>query len=407
MKSILRIIVVSVVVGAIVGAALAAWQAVPWNVAVTETNDSEDHPSADLDSAHAIAKFEETTFHFGTMEHGTAMAHAFRVNNLGSSPLHVEVGSTTCKCTVGDLTTNQIAPGAEADVNLMWEAKSSPGPFRHGATLFTNDPAQSRIELTVEGTVVESTTLEPSQLFFGNVHAGETKEAEIVLMAFMQEEVHILTHHLGDEQLAEQIDVEIVPCAESELPNPEARSGIRVIATLRAGRTLGPLHDWLTLEAEFIRLAEESTAGKIDAGKKIQDNAIRKFNIPIVANVVGDISIFGSGWIAKRGLLKMGMIKSGEGKSSRLNLVVRGEHALTAELKIVKVMPEELRATLGERRVMGDQLVHVPLSIEVPIGTRPMTRRGKAFDEVSEIVISTNHPETPEIKFQVQFAVHP
>ena len=326
------------------------------------------------------------------------MTHAFRVQNLGTRQLHIEVGSTTCKCTVGDLTANDIAPGSEAEVNLEWEAKSAPGPFRHGATLLTNDPENSQIELSVEGTVVESTTMIPSQLFFGNVHAGKTKHAELYLMAFLQEELKILSYHLGDEKSSERIQVVIEPCPVSELPNSEAHAGVRVRATLQADYTLGPIHDWLTVETNL--------APADGVGEAVQDR-VRKFNIPIVANVIGDISIFGSGWIAKRGLLKMGMIDSKRGKQSRLNIAIRGDHAAATELEIAGVEPKELRASLGARRVMGDRLVHVPLVVEVPAGTRAMTRRGEAFDEVAEIVISTSHPETPELRLRVIFAVHP
>ena len=401
MKSTIRIILISTVIGAVVGAVLAGWQARPWGVSVVVQHGANNAAGTKSDTSPPIAKIDETTYHFGTMEHGTEMSHTFQVQNLGASPLHVEVGSTTCKCTVGDLTTNRIAPGAEAEVNVEWEAKTAPGPFRHGATLLTNDPDKSRIELIVEGTVVESTAMDPSQLFFGSVHAGETKQAKLYLMAFLQDEVWIKSHHLGDEQLAEQIQVAIEPCEVSELPSPEARAGVRVSATLHAGRALGPIHDWLTIEANF---SDSDEVG--DSGEGARDG-VRKFNIPIVANVVGDMSIFGPGWITKRGLLKMGMIESDQGKISRLNIAIRGDHASAAELKIASVKPKELRASLGPRRVMGQQLVHMPLVVEVPAGTRAMTRRGEAFDEVSEIVISTNHPETPELKLRVQFAVHP
>jgi uncharacterized protein DUF1573 len=396
MKSTIRIILVSAVVGAAVGAVLAGWQARPWDVSAVGQQDAEHAAGTTSDSAHPRAKIEETVFNFGTMEYGTAMSHAFLVQNLGDGMLQVEVGSTTCKCTVGDLTSNRIAPGAEAEVNLEWEAKSAPGPFRHGATLLTNDPEKSRIELIVEGTVVESTSMEPSQLFFGSVQAGETKQAQIYLMAFLQDKIRIESHHLGDEQMADEIQVKIEPCELDELPNPEARAGVCVSAVLHAGHTLGPIHQWLTIEANF----EDSGAG----GEEIKDG-MRKFNIPIVANVIGDMSIFGPGLVAKQGLLKMGTIESDQGKISRLIIVIRGDHASTTELKIASAKPKELRASLGQRRVMGEHLVHVPLMVEVPVGTRAMTRRGEAFDEVSEIVISTNHPETPELKLRVVFSV--
>ncbi len=118
------------------------------------------------------------------------------------------------------------------------------------------------------------------------------------------------------------------------------------------------------------------------------------------------MSLFGPGWLAKRGVLRLGQIRSEEGKQIRLIVSIRGEHAGTTELKIAKVHPDELHATLGSSRKMGEQLVHVPLIVEVPAGARPMIRRSERFGETAEIVISTTHPETSQLKLQVEFAVH-
>ncbi len=389
MKSTIGLILAAAVAGVVLGAVLAGVQARPWRTNTRTTDEPQSASSKEQeqtqDTKLPLAKFDETTYHFGSMQRGTTLSHAFKVHNVGGGPLHIEVGSTTCKCTVGDLTNNDIPPGSEGEVVLQWTAKTPPGPFRHGAVLLTDDPTQSRIELTVEGAVVESTALSPDKLYFGNVQAGETARAEVYLMAFLQEDVEILSRKFKEENLAEQISVEIKSCEKSELPNPEARAGVKIVATLHAGRTLGPIYGWLSTETNL----EQSP----------------KVEIPLLANVIGDISIFGPSWIAKRGLLRLGLFRSDEGKKTRLNIAIRGEHASSTKLKISSVTPKELQAKLGERHKMNDHLVHVPLTVEVPVGTRPLARRGEDFDEIAEIVLSTTHPQTPELKLRVEFAV--
>jgi hypothetical protein len=393
MKSTIRIILVALFGGVVLAALLVAFQIFPLAVAlpssetsITDTQVSDTGTSEDVTAKSPQIQVEEKVYHFGSMEQGTSLTHAFQVRNTGDSSLHIKVGSTTCKCTVGGLSAEEVAPGEQAEVTLEWTAKTSPGPFRHGATLITNDPLQSRVELQVEGAVVKSTSVMPNEFYFGNVRAGETRQAEIYLMAFLQDEIEIRSQQLSDPELANQIEVELVPCPKSELPQPGARAGLKLVATLHAGHTLGPIHAWLTVETNLKNVA--------------------KLDIPLAANVIGDMSVFGPGWIAKKGMLRLGQVPSGKGKKVRLIVAIRGEHAVATKLKVETVQPEELRATLEPSRKMGEQLVHVPLVVEIPAGTRTMIRRGERFGEAAEIILSTTHPQTAQLKLQVEFAVH-
>ncbi|MEO2047063.1 MAG: DUF1573 domain-containing protein [Pirellulales bacterium] len=393
MKSTIRIILIALFGGVVLAALLVAFQILPLAVAlpssetsITDTQVSDTGTSGGVMAKSPQIQVEEKVYHFGSMEQGTSLTHAFQVRNTGDSSLHIKVGSTTCKCTVGGLSAEEVAPGEQAEVTLEWTAKTSPGPFRHGATLITNDPSQSRVELQVEGAVVESTSVMPNEFYFGNVRAGETRQAEIYLMAFLQDEIEIRSQQLSDPELASQIEVELVPCPKSELPLPDARAGLKLVATLHAGHTLGPIQTWLTVETNLKNVA--------------------KLDIPLAANVIGDMSVFGPGWIAKKGMLRMGQVPSEKGKKVRLIVAIRGEHAVTTKLKVETIQPEELRATLEPSRKMSEQLVHVPLVVEIPAGTRTMIRRGERFGEAAEIILSTTHPQTAQFKLQVEFAVH-
>ena len=41
------------------------------------------------------------------------------------------------------------------------------------------------------------------------------------------------------------------------------------------------------------------------------------------------------------------------------------------------VTPPELKATLGERQTIREELVRIPLTVEIPPGTRPLVRAGE------------------------------
>ena len=384
MKSLLLTSLVAALLGLGLGAVL-AYVEVPAAVERVQPKKPVQPVAKEPQLAPPKAELPETVYDFDKIERGTSMSHRFKIRNVGESPLRVNVASTTCKCTVGELDKNEIAPNQESDVLLEWVAKTAPGPFRHGAVLSTNDPTQSSIELTVEGQVIESTSMSPSQLFFGTMRTGESPKASLYLMTLLGEDVKVLDYEITDQALAKRVDIKITPAKISELPNSEAVGGVKIEATYRSGKRVGPFRGWLNVTTNL---------------KKAE-----KLMIPIGGNVQGDVSLFGPGWNAQRGLLRMGSFASAEGKSVRLNLAVRGESASEANWEVAEVDPPELKVSLGEARKMNDRLLHVPLQIEVPAGTRPMVRMGEPTSNEAQVVLRSNHPEIPDLQMRVKFAV--
>lgn len=384
MKALVLVSVIAAVLGYGLGAVV-AYVEVPPTLVAKPVKQSPKTTSSQPTSSFPKVEFPETVFEFGNIERGTSMSHAFKVSNLGDQPLKIEVESTTCKCTVGDLEDNVIGPGEESEVMLEWVAKTPPGPFRHGAVISTNDPTQSSIDLTVEGQVVESTAMYPAELIFGTVRIGESKSAHLYLMQFLDDEIEVLNYELSDEDLAQQIEVSITEAETAELPQPEAVGGLKVAATYKSGKTVGPFQCWLTLTTN-LKNAE-------------------KLSVPIAGNVVGDVSIFHPGWNAQRGLLRMGSFPSGKGKKLTLKVAIRGEHDEDTQLQVAQVDPPELQATLGEPQQLGDKLQHIPLVLEVPAGTAPMVRIGEPTSSDAEVLLKSSNGKIPDVRLRVHFAV--
>ncbi len=386
MKSLIKLIVCSALGGVALGVAVAYVEVRPWAV-ITLNPESKPEESPPLaDSSYPKADVPETTYQFGKMERGTTKSHAFKIRNVGDQPLHVVVTGTTCKCTVGGLEKNEIPPNDETYVLLEWTAETSAGPFRQAAELKTNDPRNSRIELIVEGDVVESSSIVPAELIFRNVLVGETSEAHVYVMSNLQQEAEVLDYKFSDEKLADQFEVQITPVDQSELPRSEAVSGVKVTMTYLGSTTLGRFGCWLELTTNM----EMSP----------------KLSIPVVGSVVGDVSVFGPGWVPRLGLLRMGSVREGERKQVRLNLAIRGDLAQSTELEVAETDPPELKATLGEGRLING-LVHMPLVVELPKGTPPMVRTGAPASTDAKIVLKSNNPKASEILLRVHFTVEP
>jgi len=123
--------------------------------------------------------------------------------------------------------------------------------------------------------------------------------------------------------------------------------------------------------------------------------------------VKGDISLLGKGWTEANGTLRMDPVRSTSGGAAELNVAIRGEHSSDTELSVKSVEPKVLKVTLGKPKPMRENLVWVPMKVEIPAGTRPMVRAGEDQGGEGEIVLGTTHPTTKEVRLRVLFTVQP
>jgi hypothetical protein len=320
------------------------------------------------------------------MERGREKSHEFLIRNVGTAPLTLEVGSTTCKCTLGHVTGKPIPPGESTTVKLEWKALAENGPFRQEAKIITNDPLHHEVALTIEGEIVSATGVQPSDFMFDKIAVNETKSAEVYVMAMLQDEMEVQSAELSDAQTRDKFDIKIEPVYKSKLPDPKAKDGVRITLTAKPGLPVGRFDQSLTLHTN------------------LQEGEV--LHVPVIGRLVGEITVHGnSSWLPEQDALMMGKIKSSEGRKSHLNLVVRGENATEVKFEMGTVDPPELKVTIGEPKSYKDTLLHVPLEIEVPPGTRPMARLDTVQGEAGKVVLKTTHPTMKEVVFFVRFAV--
>ncbi len=395
MRTTLTWAICAVLLGCLAGVGLGYWEARPWTVGAVSKPAATMVKDVAAQAAAPKLAIAETTFNFDKMEIGATQSHEFPIENTGDAPLSIEFVAHTCKCTTIALNGKAVevgasvvvSPGEKAVVLLEWAAKVAAGPFRHGATFETNDkPAHARLELQVEGEIVESTTLYPSQLDFNSVSVGQPSQATLFVTAAIEPEVQILSHDVADAKLAKRIDVTIEPAKRDELP-PGANAGAKIVATFNPGGEIGSFAGSLKLKTNL--------------------KSAPNLEVPIFGNVRGDISIIGKGWTEANGLLRMGPATTAAGAATRLFVAVRGGHALDTKLSVARVTPPELKATLGELKKISETIVQAPLMVEIPSGTRPMVRAGEDQGGEGEIILATTHPDTPEVRLRVTFTVKP
>jgi hypothetical protein len=204
-------------------------------------------------------------------------------------------------------------------------------------------------------------------------------------MAMLQDDLTVTDAVLSDPATRDRFDVKIDPVAAAELPNKAARKAVRVTVTTKPGLPIGRFNQWLSLRTNLPEA--------------------EKLEIPVLGRVVGELSVHGSSWNEEAGELIIGNVKSSEGGRGRVNIVVRGADAAGVKFATKSVEPPELKVTIGEPKQLREDLVHVPVEIEIPVNTRPMVHLDTAQGEPGRIVLSTTHPKIKELSIGVRFAV--
>ena len=389
MRTILVIGVLSALSGTIIGAALAYVQVGSPREVAAEIGGQSGPTPTDVAVAGEFPRIEvdQLEYDFGKMQRGTEQSHRFKISNEGDAPLRLETGKPSCKCTVSKLDTNVLKPGETVELQVTWKAQADEGPFRQRVPVTTNDPNQSQFELTVVGEITRPTGLVPREFYFSKMRAGDSRAAKVFLMSYLQDDVKIERAEIASEDAREHFDILIEPINKEELPDKNAAAGVLIKLIAKPSLPIGRFSQWLELDTNL--------------------PDIRHLEVPVNGHITGDIGIRGQSWNEEQGVLRLGSVSSGEGKKVTLNIIIRGEHAAGVEVEVDpdRVDPPELIATLGERREYKDKLFHVPLTIEIPKGTRPMVHLNPNLHEPASVTLKTSHPQAPEIQLNIRFAV--
>lgn len=330
------------------------------------------------------AEVDHLRYNFGFMERSAKGAHTFRFTNGGDYPLRLRKGPTSCKCTLSSLEDSEIAPGESADVTLEWRAKGEEPQFRQTATIFTNDPKHRSLELTIDGMLVQSLSLNPPEVVFTGLTRSEEATGKARLFTTLRDDLQIVGHTFAKPETAEFFDVKWNPLPTSDL-GPGDKGGCEIIVTVKPGLPTGAIEQTIRLETnvENTPPAELRIGGRIGSPVKI----------------VGPVE-----WNAERNVLKLGAVSKATGVKRELKLMIRGPRRNELKLETPKADPKELQATLGQPSDLGN-VVMVPLAIEIPPGMLTISRQGTEDRPFAKITIDTNDADVGQIVVPISFAI--
>lgn len=153
-------------------------------------------PAADQPSMQV----PDATYDFGEVLEGAEVEHDFVVKNTGKGVLQIDQVRPSCGCTVASYD-QAIQPGNEGRVHLKLHLKGFQGNVKKTATVFTNDPVESRAVLTLQGTIKAIVEVRPSTSVTFRGLAEQLGESTIELKAGKLLPFHIqkVETNLGDK----------------------------------------------------------------------------------------------------------------------------------------------------------------------------------------------------------------
>jgi hypothetical protein len=330
---------------------------------------------------------DSSEFDFGTMDVQQEHEHAFVVRNEGTAPLKLKVGDSTCKCTIGRLLREEIAPGESAKIHLQWKTIGAAETFRQSAEILTNDPDRPRFGLVITGKVRTFLNMSPRELIFSDASAHEEASRSTTVFSQAVDQFQVTKVAATSNYIA----TEVRPASPASLENGRALSGHEVAVTIKRGFPLGRFSERVTIETDIPN--------------------VEPLQLLVKGMISGDVSIYGSQWNSEMGYLRIGSVGRNEGATGEVHLYAHGPYReLQPEDFKIDKHPEFLKVRLTrDAELTGAKApAHYIVAIEVPPNAPPANHLGSKDAPLGEVRLTPKHSETSgavPVKLGVQFNV--
>jgi len=348
----------------------------------------------------------EPAHDFGIMAVGSTAQHSFVIANNGDAPLELRVGPSTCKCTVGELASNTIAPGEQSEVRLGWKVQTDDDQFSQSASILTNDPLQTELRFRITGKAVQDIEIVPASWSFGEAAPDEPLEVVGKIYSFLDHDIRPTELKYSDEELNELAEFEVrpfEPIAETDGVRAAARQGFEVRVTIAPGFRQGRF-----LRRFAFCFERDDAGGQTSASASRDQDREQCVFVPTRGRVAGALSMVENTNLQRIGeayLYDFGRIRQNDDTRRNAFVVLKGSERDNTSLRIGEVSPAgSVRAALGEPRGDGPKVL-IPLEIELIPGRKPIRRLGKGKDDYGSVWIESDNPRVPKMRVALKFSL--
>ncbi len=133
----------------------------------------------------------EPVVDFEIVPKGEPIHHVFEIKNEGDAPLELTDVKPACGCTVAQFD-RVIAPGKTGRVTIKLETANFGGPISKPVAVFTNDPANPKIQLVVKAEIRPYLGVKPGYARFIYVQGEQLRPIPQVLWADDGSDINVL-----------------------------------------------------------------------------------------------------------------------------------------------------------------------------------------------------------------------
>jgi len=333
---------------------------------------------------NAKAFVPENEHNFGVLNREQEGKHDFIVENRGTENLTLEVNGTSCTCTGVDVSVKSVKPGEKSIITVHWEAESSQATFTQSAVLLTNDPDNPELIFHVKGLYTSPVMSSPGSLQFPSISLGREGNSSFRLYGLEKQPLEIKEIRSSNP---DYIETSIEP---GELTDVDKESTIYQNATnvlvvkvkVKPGLPTGAFQERLMISTNY----ESEPSLEYFVRGMIQAQ---------------NVQIAGKDYMRETGAINIGKTTLGRPISSKITVIFIGKSADDVDLKVVTKEPSfvdvKFEKAPGERAIF-----------EITV-TIPATTAGYWFGPEQRTMglleIETNLPETPMLRFPLQFLV--
>jgi hypothetical protein len=316
---------------------------------------------------------------FGILPQQTVDSWKWTIRNDGQGDLVLELGSSTCKCTIADLgkdeTTGElkkaiIKPGQSKEIKLQWDTKEVSGKFTQSASIITNDPERPELKFTAKGEVQPPILSSPATSA-ANLQEIPNGEGRVAEWFFASPDRPDLKIEVKENSRPDLLEPEVRPMTEDECRDKGVPKGIRVAVRVKPTKRLGHFREEVLLATDHPKRPELS--------------------VFVSGKLVGPIT-------SSPGTVIDHQVVGAQGKTIGVTLTVRGRDA-TAFTVLDKPGPFKVAVKPIDEKAQGPEKVRrYRMEITVPPDT-------PSDDYHEPIRLHTDHPNAEEIEIPVDIIV--
>jgi hypothetical protein len=155
-----------------------------WSLALQAAPQAQSAAAQPTPGPAPVIDIQEKIKDFGVVPKGEKLKAVFEVKNTGNAPLEITQVRPTCGCTVAEKPAQPIPPGGSAKVVAEVETKDFSGPISKAVLVFSNDPANSQVNLVIKAEVKSFIEVLPRpQILFRSLLQGEPTEEKLKLVS--------------------------------------------------------------------------------------------------------------------------------------------------------------------------------------------------------------------------------